>query len=321
MAYVEGGNRIRRCILLPPQRREGRNQVDRRHFIETAVGAAGLTVVGSRLALPAAEAGSPKPTDRIEIGKTGVKVTRIAMGTGTVGYKHSSNQTRAGQESFTRVARRAYEAGINFFDSADLYGSMPFFKSAMEGVPRDKFVYLSKIMGNVDAAKAQEDLERFLKEFGTDYIDIVLTHCATSADWAKRREGVLEVLSKAKQKGMIRACGVSWHGMEPLETVADTKWGDFALVRINNKGAKMDGPSEKVAPHVKKIHDSGKFVMGMKILGEGTIKDSDEIDASLRYVLGLGTVSAMTIGFEKPEQVDDLLKRWESAAKAVAKAA
>jgi predicted aldo/keto reductase-like oxidoreductase len=295
--------------------------VDRRQFFETAVGAAGLAVVGSRLAFPAVGASAPKPTDRIEVGKTGVKITRIAVGTGTVGGPHESNQTRAGQENFTRVVRRAYDAGINFFDSADLYGSMPFFKVALEGIPRDKIVLLSKIRGNRTAKEAQEDIERFLRELGVDYIDILLTHCATNSNWATQRASALEVLSKAKEKGTIRACGVSWHGMAPLTTIADTKWGDFALVRINHKGAKMEGPPEEVVPHVKKIHDSGKFVMGMKILGEGTIKDSDEIDASLRYVLGLGTVGAMTIGFEKAGQVDDLLKRWESAAKAVAKAA
>jgi hypothetical protein len=118
---------------------------------------------------------------------------------------------------------------------------------------------------------------------------------------------------------MIRAHGVSWHGADPLKTIAGCDWGDFALVRINHKGEKMDGPPEEVAPEVAKIKKSGKFVMGMKILGEGTI--ADERDESLRYTLGLGTIDAMTIGFEKPEHVNDLLTRWESAMKDVAKAA
>jgi len=295
--------------------------LDRRQFIEQAVGVAGLTVVGSHVAFPAAEARIPKATDRIELGKTGIKVSRIAMGTGTVGYKHSSRQTRAGQESFTRIARRAYESGINFLDCADLYGSMPFFKIALEGIPRDKIVYLSKMSGQATPEEAQQDIERFLKELGTDYIDILLTHCATTSDWASKREGVREVFSKAKQKGIIRAHGVSWHGMEPLVSVADCDWVDFALVRINHNGAKMDGPPSEVVPHVKKIHEKGKVVMGMKILGEGTIKDSDEINASLRFVLGLGCLDALTIGFEKPEEIGDLIKRYDSIMKELVKAA
>ena len=183
--------------------------MDRRQFIEKAVGTAGLVVVGSRLGYSAEGQGIPKPTDRVELGKTGVKLSRIAMGTGTVGGRKSSNQTRLGQEKFTAITRHFYESGLNFFDSADLYGSMPYFRNALKGIPRDKVVILSKVWGD-DGEKAQADLERFLKELGTDYIDIVLTHCARTADWAKRREGVREVLSKAKEKGMIRANGVSW---------------------------------------------------------------------------------------------------------------
>ncbi|MCX8036561.1 MAG: aldo/keto reductase [Candidatus Sumerlaeia bacterium] len=294
--------------------------MDRRRFLNSAAGAAGLTLLGAPPIFAAPESGIPKPTDLVTLGKTGVKMTRIAVGTGTVGGNKSSKQTRAGQEMFTRIVRRAYDAGIRFFDCADSYGSMPFLKVALEGIPRDKVVILTKVGGD-KGEKAQLDVERFLKELGTDYIDILLTHCARTADWATRRAGVLEVLSKAKEKGLARAIGLSWHGKEPLETVADTAWGDFALVRINHKGINMDGPPEEVVPHIKKIHERGKFVMGMKILGEGKITEPEEINASLRFVLGLGTVGAMTIGFEKPEQVDDMLARWEAAMKDVAKAA
>jgi predicted aldo/keto reductase-like oxidoreductase len=292
--------------------------VDRRQFIESAIGAAGLAVVGSQMPFAAGTKGIPKPTDLVEIGKTGVKVTRVAMGTGTVGGRKSSNQTRLGQEKFTAIAREALESGITFFDSADLYGSMPLFGRALKGVPRRKFVYLSKLWGN-DGKQAEKDFQRFLKELRTDYIDICLTHCATTTDWAKQREGVLEFLSKAKKKGMIRAHGVSWHGAAPLKTIADTEWGDFALVRINHKGVKMDGSPDEVVPHIEKIKKSGKFVMAMKVLGEGQL--ADERDESLRFTLGLGMLDAMTIGFEKPAQIDDLLGRWQSAMNEVARKA
>lgn len=291
--------------------------MDRRQFIERAVGAAGLAVMG--MPATAAERKVPRPTDRVELGKTGIKVSRIAVGTGTIGGGHQSNQTRLGQEAFTRLMRHAYESGINFFDCADSYGSMPFLKKALEGIPRDKIVIESKLSGRATRENAQSDLERFLKELEVDYIDSVLTHCATRSDWEERREGVLEVLSKAKEKGMIRAHGASWHGMEPLRSMTESSWIDVGLVRINHDGAKMDGPPAEVVPHVKQIHKGKKGVLGMKILGEGTI--AEERDQSLRFVFGLGCVDSLVVGFEKPSEIDDLLKHAEAALKEAATAA
>jgi len=294
--------------------------MDRRRFIQQAVGVAGLAAVGVKTAFPRRARKVLRPTDRVELGKTGIKLSVVGVGTGTIGFRHSSNQTRLGQEAFTRIIRHAYDSGINFFDCADQYGSHPFLKKALKGIPRDKIVIQSKIW-SPDGEQAQKDLERFLKELGVDYIDMVLCHCVRRPDWPQRRAGVMEVLSKAKEKGIIRAHGVSVHGMAPLRVAAENKWLDHGFFRLNHVGkrAKMDGPPAEVVPLVRKVRESGRGVLAMKILGEGTIKD--QLDKSLRFVFGLGCVDAIVVGFEKPSEIDDLLKRAEAALRDAAKAA
>lgn len=76
-------------------------------------------------------------TDRVLLGKSGIKVSLSGIGTGSIGAGHESNQTRLGQAAFTDLIRHTFDSGINFFDLADSYGSHPFFKEAMKGVPRD----------------------------------------------------------------------------------------------------------------------------------------------------------------------------------------
>lgn len=292
--------------------------MDRRKFIEQAIGVAGLATVGTTPAFPAPKAAIRKATDLVALGKTGIRVSRIGFGTGTIGGMKSSNQVRAGQATFTKNVRHFLDMGLNYLDSADSYGSMPFYKEALKGVPRDKYVIQSKVGGN-DGAQAAKDIERFLTELGVDCIDIVLSHCATTADWAEKRAGVREALAKAKEKGMIRTYGISWHGMAPLRTMADDPWPEVVFVRINNKGSHMDSENpDEVVPHINRMHKNGKGVLGMKILGEGDIKEPADKDASLRFVLGLGTVHTMVIGIEKAEQVDDLIQRTDAALKELA---
>ena len=115
---------------------------------------------------------------------------------------------------------------------------------------------------------------------------------------------------QAKEEKLIRAHGTSCHGMDPLRTSAKNPFVEVDLARINPEGLIMDDKKpDEVASRLEEMHDAGKGVIGMKILGEGRIKTPERKDASLRYVLGLGTVNAFIIGFESPDQIDDLLKR------------
>jgi hypothetical protein len=96
-----------------------------------------------------------------------------------------------------------------------------------------------------------------------------------------------------------------------MEAAAENPWIDVIHVRINPFGEVMDksNPSA-VVPVITKLHNAGKGVIGMKLIGNGNFKnDSEKIDASLKYVLGLGTVDMIIVGFEVPEQIDNYIER------------
>ena len=294
------------------------NPLSRRDFLaKTAAASAALAASSSSLSMGAPihpRAELPKTsTDKVVLGKSGVKVSLIGMGTGSVGVEQASNQTRKGVKEFTRVVRHALDRGICFFDVADQYGSHVYLREALKGVDRDKYVIQTKTHAK-DASTARTHLERYLLELGVEHIDILLLHCMTEKDWPAKNKGSMEYLMKAKEEGLIRAHGTSCHGMDPLRSAAKNPFVEIDLARINPEGAVMDDRNpDEVASELQEMHDAGKGVVGMKILGEGRFKEPERRDASLKYVLGLGSVDAFIIGFETPEQIDDLMKRTEDA--------
>ncbi|MCL6518458.1 MAG: aldo/keto reductase [Armatimonadetes bacterium] len=248
-------------------------------------------------------------TDRVVLGKTGIRVSYLGFGTGTKGWDKRSNQTKLGTVRFSRLINYAYDLGVNYFDVADIYGTHSYVRAALKRIPRENYVIQTKIWYRT-CKDAQQDLNRFLLELGTDYIDILLVHCVTEGTWAADQREIMDVLSAAKEKKIIRAHGISIHSLEAMKSAIENSWVDLALVRVNHKGAKMDGQPSEVVPVIKKLHNTGKAVVGIKILGEGTI--AEERDASLKYVLGLDCIDSIIVGFESTEQIDDILKRGKS---------
>jgi aryl-alcohol dehydrogenase-like predicted oxidoreductase len=248
-------------------------------------------------------------TDLVALGKTGIQVSLVGMGTGSIGSGQASNQTRLGVKEFTRVVRHALDHGVRFFDVADQYGSHVYLREALKGVPRDQYVIQTKTHAT-NVADARSHLERYRLELGVDYIDIVLLHCMQKTGWPAENQGSMEYLMKAKHDEIIRAHGTSCHGMDPLHVSAKNPFVEVDLARINPEGLIMDDHKpDEVASVLEEMHNAGKGVVGMKILGEGRINSPERKDASLRYVLGLGTVDAFIIGFQSTEQIDDILKR------------
>jgi aryl-alcohol dehydrogenase-like predicted oxidoreductase len=248
-------------------------------------------------------------TDMVTLGKSGIQVSLIGMGTGSVGSGQASNQTRLGVKEFTRVVRYALDHGIHFFDVADQYGSHVYLREALRGVPRDQYVIQTKTHAT-KLADARSHLERYRLELGVEYIDIVLLHCMQKTAWPHDHEGSMEYLMKAKDEKIIRAHGTSCHGMDPLRTSAKNPFVEIDLARVNPEGLIMDDKKpDEVASVLEEMHNAGKGIIGMKILGEGRINTPERKDASLRYVLGLGTVDSFIIGFQSTDQVDDILKR------------
>ncbi|HWE35701.1 MAG TPA: aldo/keto reductase [Isosphaeraceae bacterium] len=289
--------------------------VHRRDFLAGAAAAAAAATLapGARASAAPRNALPKGPGDKVTLGKTGIKVSLVGMGTGTVGTNQASNQTRLGVKEFTRLVRHALDRGVCLFDVADQYGSHTYLREALKGVDREKYVIQTKTHAR-DASTARTHLERYRMELGVDMIDILLLHCMTESNWPEKNKGAMEYLRKAKEEGLIRAHGTSNHGMDPLRTSAKNPFVEVDLARINPENLIMDGKRpDEVASELEEMHGAGKGVIGMKILGEGRINTPDRIDASLRFVLGLGTVDAFIIGFQAPEQVDDLFTRVEKA--------
>jgi predicted aldo/keto reductase-like oxidoreductase len=283
----------------------------RRDFIRTAVAA------GAAATAPQAFAAKRSATDWVELGNSGVKVTRLAFGTGTFGGKI---QRGLGQPEFTKLVRHAYDRGIRFFESADSYAEMhEMLAEALRGVPRDTYRLMTKLRAKSNEG-AQETIDRFRKELNSEYFDIVLIHCVRTPDWAETFKPLRDSLSEIKAKKIITAHGASCHGLLPLRAFpANTNWLDTALLRVNHDGTKMDsmkmtdtddkGDVNEVVSHVAKVRQQGTGVIGMKIIGEGAFKTPEARDASIRFVMKLGNVDAVTIGFKSTQEVDEAIER------------
>jgi aryl-alcohol dehydrogenase-like predicted oxidoreductase len=308
------------------------DEIDRRRFLGATAGAAAALGTSNMLraespAAMSAAAGSaiassqrPPAPPIIELGRTGIKMSRLGQGTGVHGGNRQSDQTRMGFAKLVDLMNHAYDRGIRFFDLADLYGTHVYFREALQSMERDKLAILTKVWWRYDGPDGQTNLperrqmaktaiERFRQELTTDYIDIVLLHCLMRPGWNEHMQPYMEVLSEEKEKGRIRALGCSCHDFEAMKTAAVTPWVDVILARINMKGGKeamMDGSREEVEDVLRTAKANGKAIIGMKIFGEGRLADQRE--ACMKYAQELGLLDAMTIGFHTPEQIDDVLR-------------
>jgi len=308
------------------QSSQTKSGLSRRQFMAGALAGAGAAVASPtwlRGAEATTAAGQRKATDIVTLGRTGIKATRLAQGTGFNGSGRSSAHTRLGEKAFDELIRHSLEQGIRFIDMADLYGSHPYVRHALAGVPRDRYILLSKIWPRKEywvspSGGAKEEVDRFRKELNSEVIDICLMHCMTDAEWPATFERVRDEMSEMKAKGAVRAVGVSCHDLGALKAAAAHPWVDVILARINNKGkeAAMDASVEEVTPVLKQARANGKVVLGMKIFGAGKLVTPDEKDASLKYVFQNNLVDAITVGMLSPEQVDDTLERMNKALKA-----
>ena len=296
-------------------------EMKRREFLTRSIAGAGGLLLGTRFA----EAGVRKggkcdPYERVPLGKTKIKVSRVGFGTGMRGGGRQSNHTRMGQEKFNALARGCYERGIRLFDVADMYGTHPFLAAALKEMPRKDFAISTKIWWRPGGIPEKERhpanvlVERFLKELNTDYVDLVLLHCVVSENWPTDLSEYMNAMAKLKKKGLIRAHGLSCHSLEALQTSVNESWVDSVHARINPYAAKMDVKKIEDVPKVeavlKAMRKQGKAVIGMKILGEGTFRDSDEKrDNSIRYAFESGCMDAMVVGFEKINEIDDFAAR------------
>jgi aryl-alcohol dehydrogenase-like predicted oxidoreductase len=283
--------------------------MNRRDFIMSL--GAGALALGFQHELYASE--KPKAaSDRISLGPKKISVSRMAIGTGTNGSGKNSNQIRKlGMAGVADLLRAGYDNGVTFWDTADQYGSHPCIKDALKGLPREKVTIITKTEAKT-AQEMQADLDRFRKELGTDYIDILLLHCMTDATWNQSRRGAMDVISEAQQKGIIRSKGTSCHTLDALKTAAAEPWVEIDLARLNPKQVAMDGPPGVVIPVLQQMKAQGKGVMGMKVFGAGRLRDRQ--DEMLQYHLAQNCIDCFTIGMESQAELLDNIRRIPAAS-------
>jgi 1-deoxyxylulose-5-phosphate synthase len=238
--------------------------------------------------------------DTVTLGMTGIRVSRLAFGTGTHGWAHHSQQTALGIEGLAQLLTLGFERGVNFWDLADQYGSHPHAARALQRVPRDEVVIATKTTSRNRRGTAN-DVDRFLEELGTDVIDIVLLHSMRGANWPRHHSGAMEALTEAQQEGKVRHVGISCHNLAALRAAVATPWVEVVLVRINYNGVNMDGSPSEVVPLIEQLNEAGKGIYGMKVLGCGQL--TRDIPRAFEYVLNLGTVHAMTVGMSSRAQL------------------
>ena len=233
----------------------------------------------------------------------------MAIGTGTFGGGRSSNQMRAlGADGVADMLAAGYDNGVFFWDSADSYGTHDAIKIALKRVPREKVTILTKTDASTPE-KLKDDLDRFRQEAGTDYFDILLLHARNNPKWDEVDKASMDVLSEAKQKKIVRSVGISCHSLEAMSVAAKSPWLDVCLGRFNCAGVRMDGSIDEVQPLLAQLKANGKGIIAMKVLGEGTLVETDRVDEALRFAVTKDVVHCFTIGCESRAQVMDNIAR------------
>lgn len=262
---------------------------------------------------------SLNPLHKVKLGNSGIETTLLGIGTGVHASNRTSFLTKQEKDKSLGLLRYAYDKGFRNFDCADTYGTHWMMAEVLPHMNREELTITSKIWvrsgGIPDAERPDANIviDRFRKEMKTDYIDLVQIHCMVDEDWTDSQKRQMDILENLKSKGIIRAHGVSVHSLEAMKAAVKSSWVDVIHVRINPYGIAMDKPEpEEVVKVIQQLHDSGKGVIGMKLIGDGKLSnDSEKIDKTLRFVMGLGTVNMMIVGFENMEQIDNYLGRVE----------
>lgn len=244
--------------------------------------------------------------DTVTLGRSGIRTSRLACGTGTIGGGGHSHQTRLGLDGLADLLVHGYERGLRFFDSADSYGSHPAVALALKRLPREKVTVLTK-SDSRDPQSMRADIDRFRRELGTDYIDILLMHDMQASDWTTRYQSTMDVLSEAKRKGWIRTHGCSCHTIGALRAAAASPWVEVDLARMNPIGSHMDADPPTVLAVLREMRAKGKGVVGMKILGQGDMRRRQ--DEALHFALANGALDAFTVGAENIAEQNDLIRR------------
>ena len=297
------------------------SRFNRREFLHTSLTATSALVLGTGALLTARGSTAAKRTavDQVTLGKTGIRLSRLGMGTGS-----SSGQVQRalGREAFNSLVKYAYDQGITYFDCSQTYQTFDWLGEAIKGLPREKLFIQSKIPGQPE--KILDVIDHHRKIFDTDYVDTMLIHCMIKDGWTDQWKRIMDGFDEAKGKGWIRSKGVSCHSLPALRGATVTPWAEVHLVRVNPQGRRIDVAEESiwndqihdVAPVVKEIKAmkaKGRGIIGMKIIGNGEFVDAEDREKSIRFAMSMPELDAVVIGFKNRAEVDEAIRRINSA--------
>lgn len=284
------------------------SELSRRNFIKAGVAAGAVATSGTLPMRAATEAA----TEWVTLGKSNVKVTRLAFGTGTKGGRV---QQQLGQEDFTRLVRYAYDRGIRFFETAESYGeSQQMLGAALKGLPRDSYRLMSKVT-TYDSGNPADRLDQLLRNSDTEYFDIMLLHWQHTATWPGDTRRWQDAIQEAQHKQKIVGRGASVHGLPALRQVPDDEWLDIGMIRCNQTGVDMDaenysmdvmGNVPEVVSYIKKTKEAGKGVISMKLAGEGRF-DHAQRQTAMRFAFRHAGVDCVTVGYKSKAEIDEAI--------------
>ena len=285
----------------------------RRDFLKTGIAAGALASTGT---LPLLAQGA-KATDWVTLGKSDVKVTRLAFGTGSHG---GAVQRQLGQEQFTALVRHAYDRGIRFFETSDTYGGMhTMLGIALKGIPRDSYRLMSKVTTN--DGDPQQRFDQLRSQINSDYFDIMLMHVQQGPDWPENSKRWQDGILEAQSKKIILSRGASVHGLPALRQVPKNTWLQIAMIRMNHNGTKMDneatewnepGNVPEVVTHVHQARANGLGIISMKLIGEGVFNHEDRQKA-MGFAFQNAGVDTVTVGYKSPAEVDEAIDNLNAA--------
>jgi aryl-alcohol dehydrogenase-like predicted oxidoreductase len=280
----------------------------RRHFLKTGLAAGALAGTGT-LAL----AERRTATDWVTLGRSNVKVTRLAFGAGTMS---GQVQQSLGQQKFTSLVRYAYDRGIRFFETSESYGDTPrMLGVALKGLPRESYRIMTKVT-TYHQVDPHLKLEELRKGIDSDYLDIVLLHWQHTATWFSDTTRWQDAILAAEQKKTIVSHGASVHGLPALRQVPGNKWLNVAMIRVNHNGTRMDaevpdtdrlGDVNEVVAHVKQVRKEGMGVVSMKLIGEGVFNREDRQKA-MRFAFQNAGVDCVTVGYKNTAEIDEAIE-------------
>jgi len=296
------------------------NQITRRQFIKNTALLAGAALTSCQSRLTPKQASKRSAADQVTLGKTGLKLSRLGIGTGS---NSGRIQRDLGAEKFNRLIRYGYDRGITYIDTADSYKTHKMVADAIKPLPREKLFIQTKMMGIPE--NPLETIDRFRRELNVDYIDSLLVHCVVNGHWDQRRSPLLDAFEEAKQKKIILSHGVSCHSLPATSRAAQLDWVDVNLVRINPQGVNIDtlvqrwnAPSDlshlpAVIEQLKIMRKNRHGVIGMKIIGDGDFIKPEDREKSIRFAMQCGLLDAIVIGFKDTAQIDEAFRRINSA--------